>query len=105
MKKESVSLEVPVAMAAARVAPKAKTLRRKSSTASPLLHTPFPLLKSNGMPVFREVVAPVAAVSEVIGICGGIGSAGAFPDRCTAVPESDSIGMTVAPASSVLILF
>jgi hypothetical protein len=108
VKKGSISSEVPVAMAAARVGPKAKILRRKSNTASPLLHPPLSLLRSSGRLVFRGAEVPVAAVSVVITIGGGIGSTGAFPDasalaRWEAVPESDSIGMTVA--SLVLIMF
>lgn len=87
MKKDKVSSDVPVEMAAARVGPKAQVLKRKSKAARHLLH-PWRLLlllKRKGMRALRALVVAVAgagavaAVAAVLVAAGATGAAGAFP--------------------------
>lgn len=100
VKTESVSSEVPVAMAAARAGPKAATLSTKSRSATHRL--PRSARRKNGTRVFRGAVVAAggAAAARGGGAAVTVSTAGALPCwRATS-----SMGITVAAASLVLMV-
>jgi len=105
VKTESVSSEVPVAMAAARAGPKAATLSTKSRSATHRL--PRSARRKNGTPVFRGavVVAAAGTAADDAAAAGGGGAVatdGALPwSRAT---SSRGITVAAAPASLVLMV-
>ena len=103
VKTESVSSEVPVAMAAARAGPKAATLSTKSRSATHRL--PRSARRKNGTPVFRGAVVVAAAGTATddaaaAGGGGAVATAGALPWWWA----TSSMGITVAAAPASLVL-